>query len=230
MIHRKHVLAAVASCAIAALATAAVVSTVTQAEAGSTWKVKGVNVEPPLEPGVGLELEKLGVNGPRHLILLTTLGETKVEILCEELITTGTLLPSGRSSGELKLYKCSTYLDGTLSTACTPEEPITATVKDLIVLNGGAPYDLFEPAFGETFGVIKFKKGCFLPEEVPITGSFYAKESNGNFQVEAVTHLFAEAAGLGGLFFGNEPMTIDGSANASLFGVHVGLKWSGRPA
>ncbi len=113
--------------------------------------------------------------------------------------------------------------------ACFPEEPIEAMAKDLIVLKGGLPYDEFVPAAGESFGTIKFGEECFFGKEVSVTGSFVAKESNGKFETPEVTHLFAEASGLGELSFGGFAMTIDGSVKALLIGGHVGMKWSGVP-
>jgi hypothetical protein len=230
MNHRKHGLVIVAICAIAALAVTALIASITQAEPTANWKVNGANVTAILKPLAGAELEKLPANGPKHLILLSMRAGKKVAILCEELIATGVLLTQGGSTANIELRKCQTSIEEKFSEACTPKEPITAKAKDLIVLNGGLPYDFFEPASGASFGTIGFGAGCVLGEALSITGSFYANESIGKFETELVTHLFVEAAlGVGGLRLGGEPMTIDGSANISLLGGHAGAKWSGIP-
>jgi len=232
MIHRKRGLAAIAACAAVAVVAVAVVATVTQAESGSNWMVKGAAVAAPLKPQVGVELEKLPSNGPRHLILLTKLGpEITVEILCEEFADIGFLLPGGSGvASTIQLAKCATYINGALTANCAPAEPIAAKAKTLIVLVAGVALVLIEPETGKQFGVIKFEPACILPEEVAITGSLYAKESNGKFQTEEEFHLFAQALGFGGgLLFGGEPMTIDGSGKASLLSPHALFKWSGKP-
>ncbi|MDX6602241.1 MAG: hypothetical protein QOF13_1443 [Solirubrobacterales bacterium] len=232
MIHRKRMLAAVAACAIVALVAVALIATVTQAEMGANWVVKGTNVTALLKPEVGVELEKLPVNGPRHLLLLTKLGETKVEILCGGFVAIGFLLTGGKgSTSAIQLSECATFLNGKIDESCTPKEPIVAKAKSLIVLAAPITLLLFEPEAGGEFGAIKFEAGCFLPEEVAITGSFYVKETNGKLETEEQFHLFEQALGFGGgLFFGNEPMTIDGSGKASLFSPHATAIWKGKGA
>jgi hypothetical protein len=64
----------------------------------------------------------------------------------------------------------------------------TNALKGWIVLSEGTPLYKIEPATGSTFAISKSTEACSLGEEAPIGGVFYAKDSNGKFEVEELAH------------------------------------------
>jgi hypothetical protein len=189
-------------------------------------------VNPTREVGSGLVVE-FTPELEKSPVLLTEVGGQKVEVSCEKLTTKDGLLGvEGKSSATLEFGSCQTKIGGTLSAVCKPAEPIVAKVKGAIALHEGVAYERLEPAEGTSFTHIHFSELCTLEVNegggVPVTGSAYLKDANGQLETEAISHLAEEAqVGLGGLSFGVHPATMDGSANVSLLGTHKGLTWSG---
>jgi hypothetical protein len=198
----------------------------TSAQALPNWMIP---VTEDIGAGSTVEVE---AKVEKALSLLTTIGtETPVQISCEKLtLDKGLLEGEGKSSATLLLSACTTLLNGKTDTKCKPAEPIAAKVKDLLVLHEGVAYDRFEPAeAGKPFTTLVFGEECLVGEKVPITGTFYAKDSNGKLEVAEKTHVFEEGP-LTKLSFGIRAATIDGSASASLAGVHAGELWRGLGA
>jgi len=194
--------------------------------------VNGANLTSPLLP----ELQVKEVENNTISLLFTTLGGTKVEILCTQMLWPGAKLGI---EGKVDLFKmifhgCITKLNGTISKNC---EPFTGASKGLletlgltglIVLHEGVGLLRITPEDG-VFTHILFGELCAIAEELLERGVLFLKDCQNSFAVEQVDHLF-EQGPLTAMTIGNIPSTLDGSFVLRLGGVHLGLKWSGLPA
>jgi hypothetical protein len=211
------------------------------AEPGAYWEVGGVQIKDgTLLPQIQAEKDS------KHSVLLTTVGLSKVEILCTEIKFIGAKLHElGRATGIIHYDNCETFLNGKLAAACKPhslgdELGLIETNKlhgliKLHELTGGAKDDLFEllPESGSIFVGIVFgmetKNECAIGEHFNITGKVFLKDCVNEGLVNKERHLFEEGP-LSALLFGSKPATIDGSAWAFLEGSHLGQLWSGHAA
>jgi hypothetical protein len=218
-----------------------------QAEAGGKWLYLltpgGVVDEIPSGTEVEAEAET-------DFTLLTTVGGTAVKILCQKFKASEAKLESeGKSLGKLEFTTCETFLNGTLTASCKPAEPITATVKDLLVLHNSVTYDVFEPdttgksaeeIAEERFVQIALGATCTIGNKFNVKGLLPIKECSPNtLETHLVTHLIEEVQSLfagqteGGktlpsykLKFGANAATLDGSANLRLLGAgFTGKEW-----
>jgi len=206
-----------------------------EAQATPNWMTP-----PQSEPLPGHPIEASG-KVEKELVLLTQKGGTKVEVLCTVAkFVDGLLEVSGGASGKAHFEGCITKLNdnGPLG-ACKPHSPGAA--KGLIETNAlDGSIQLHEteakakvgrlklsPHEGSTFVTLVFgdegEEECSIGEKFNVTGTFLVQDGNGEFEVEADTHLF-EAGSLSALQFGGNAATLDGSVRVDL--PEAGL-WSG---
>jgi hypothetical protein len=212
----KTRLGLLALCATAAMAMMAFAASGAQAEARPAWMINGNDVTSDLTVSVVLTEDV-----PTKL--LTSSGGTPVAIECTEYeVPTALLLAEGKADGEVWFRNCETYLgsEEVLSEPCKPTEPIKAGGTLEIVLHEGEPL-VKATGTGGTFTTLEFGEECSLPEEVPITGTGWILDCELEAEEEKLIHLIEEgkaaAAALGGLKFGKNPATIDGSLNVEVF-------------
>jgi hypothetical protein len=172
-------------------------------------------------------------------------GGTAVKILCTalEFDEGGLLGPEGLVLlGRLHFTGCVTLLNGTLSKPCEPvykgtNKGLILTLKGegLILLHvlGNGEKDrvvLLKPdPPSTTFADIELGPECSIGEEVPVSGELVLWDAGGNasFIEHKVTHLITEFPGLKLLKALGQPAVIEGSANVTLGGAHLGFKWAG---
>jgi hypothetical protein len=230
-----------------ALGLMAFSATAAQAEPGAHWNVNGSEYKSPLSVELQATLEN------NHSVLLTKVGLSKVEILCEKIEFRDALLQElGRVLGRIHFDKCKTKLNGSVAAACVPHSPgasneliLTNFLLGLIKLHTpavGSKVDLLELTpeneKGEPITVFVTlvlgkaapeKNECAIGEKFDITGKAFLKDCLEEGLVEKTTHLAVEGP-LSALLFGANPATIDGSANVFLTGAHSGMNWSGIAA
>jgi hypothetical protein len=161
-----------------------------------------------------------------------------------------TKLKEGRGS-QIKFSGCTTDLNGTVSPACTPEDPVGGKGTVISKLGHGllklhelaidkVKDDIIKvlPDTGETFATINTGPAvgneCPIGTSVPVIGSLVFRDCENLALTHLVEHLLEGFTPL------TEMWTISkttehksmalGSAWAFLTGEHVGLKWSGDPA
>ena len=213
-------------------------ATAAQAEPGAHWNVNGSAISGALLPEVQAEEDT------DHSTLLTKVGLSKVEILCDTIEFVGVKLHElGRATGKILYHECTTKLNGTAAAACTPKSPgqalglIETNALDALIklhtTGTGSKVDLLEllPAEGKTaFATLELGATCAIGSKFDITGKVFLKDCTEEGLVEKVKHLFEEGP-LSALLFGANAATIDGSAWGFLVGVgHAGLPFSGHPA
>jgi len=189
---------------------------------------------PSLRLGLGAEISASSGTEERHLDLLTTSGPNEVEISCGKAeVGETTIDAQGNSKGTASISECSTSINGKGEALRDPlGQPVTLSATTTIVKHEGVAY-LKAEAEGGSFGTLKFDEECTaLAESVKLAGTLWLKDANGKLEEEATSHLVAEAAtpagALGGLEFGANAATVDGSATVKLTDeAHKGLKFSG---
>lgn len=248
---RKHRFGIAGLSLLTALGLMAFSVTLAQAETGANWRVNGANINATLLPEVQInEIEVLPGTAERHLVMLTMVGASPVELLCSGMTLEETKLKtSGSSLGKGRFTGCIIFINGKLSTPCEPhsgkgkeEEAgviLTRLLKGLIVLHLVSPgvtstLNRIEPEEGNIIVTLTLGKGeggeCAIGQAASITGKLYLEDCNAEFQIEAVKHLFIQGP-LTALSFLGGGANIDGSVWAQLVGaMHAGLKWSGTPA
>ncbi|MDX6602321.1 MAG: hypothetical protein QOF13_1523 [Solirubrobacterales bacterium] len=211
-------------CLIAGLSLAVLVAT--HAQATPEWMAT-----PPGEPPeVSGKVEKA-------LVLLTAVGKTPVEIACEGLtIEKGLLEVEGKGSATASFTGCLTWVNGKLAPNCKPHSPSAAagtiTTNPLVgllklhTLEGGAKEGLIElaPKTGTVFVMTELGPLCAVGNKFNVTGTLFARDSGGELEVEAETHLLEASSALGGVLFGANAATLDGAVRLNL--VEGGF-WSG---
>lgn len=199
------------------------------AQAGM-WMVNGSNIGTGIKLVVSAKIELEGGS----LTILTTSGANKVAITCTSATAPSATIELETITGTVNVSGCTTKINEKAEAGCNPiNQPIAegATIK--AVLHEGKAYAKAE-GIGGVFATIKFnEETCVaLSPMVKVTGTLWLEDCNNEFGVEKVTHLFQEAKipaeKLGGLFFGGNKKTIDGSINLSLSdAAHLGMKFSG---
>jgi len=189
----------------------------------AAWMVGGTNVTSNLSVGIGVEIEPLGEKKEKHLVLLTTSGGNKVEILCSKVVvTSATLKAGGVAEGTLDASECTTSINGTPEPNCDPlNQPIENGGTIEVVKHNGVTYAKATGAGGVFAELLFDEEECVaLPEKVKITGTGWIEDCNGEFEEELSVHLIQEAMvpalALGGLFFGANAAEIHGSVNIEL--------------
>jgi hypothetical protein len=211
------------------------------AQAGM-WMVNGANVGVGVKLAVeiGVEIEPLGELKEKHVVLLTTSGGNNVEILCPEIKNVKGVVELEVITGTLNVNGCLTFINKKREANCDPlNQPVAAGGKITAVLHpvGGTGYGLAEGTnAGGAFLTFKFNEElCIaLPPAVNVTGKLWIEDCNGKFSTELPSHLIQEgktpAKELGGLFFGTNKASIDGSVNIKLVDeAHKEMNFSGLP-
>jgi len=193
----------------------------------SKWMVAGKNVSGELKVGAKVELEGGSAT------LLTTSGGNNVAITCTSAVVTSATITLAQINGTINFSGCTTKINGAAEPLCNPKNAggIIETGGSVeAVLHEGKEY---AKATGTAGVFATFKFSCVsLPSTVKVTGTGWLEDCNNEFAVEKVTHLVQEATvpakALGGLLFGANAATIDGSANVAFSDAeHLGLKFSG---
>jgi hypothetical protein len=180
------------------------------------------DVTSPLPVGLGVEIEPLGAAKEKHLVLLSTSGKNKVSILCGKIEAAGaTLETEGRATTSFSLAECSTLINEKAESNCNPlSQPVKASGSIKVIKHEGVTYLKAEGASG-VFATLKFNEEiCVaLSPVVKVTGTAWVKDAGNEWEVEKAAHLIEEgtvpAGALGGLLFGGNKASIDGSANIS---------------
>jgi len=219
-----------------------------QAQPNSKWFFNGAQLAEALKPELQATLENSMGS------LLTVLGGKNIHILCTALKLVGAtifntkeLKEGGQTLGKIDFSGCK-FFELVVAGGATKEipacEPIAEGVKGLIVSNFvKGLIELHEPSAGVKEGFVKFTpdppatlfttislgEECAFGSELRISGSVGLKDCNKEFTVEKVTHL-VEPVLQALIVNGGASATLDGSANVSLAGAHVGKTWSGKPA
>lgn len=191
----------------------------------AAWMVDGTNIVSATSIIATAEIEPYEIEKNTKLNVLTLLSEvasSSIWLACSEVETSSLFFKGeGVATGAIEFNNCNTYLNGKISTACRPQEPIFANTTLTIVLHEAKPYVRVTGATGGVFTQIVFTEECAVGEEFEVTGSVWLEDANGKFSVEELAHLVQEATGatksLGGLFYGTHSATIDGSAWTQVF-------------
>jgi hypothetical protein len=167
----------------------------------ANWMVGANNVTSTLSPEIQIkEIEELIAlpKGEKHLVLLTKIGGTKVNILCTGASLVGVQLETGgklTEGGKAKITGCETFLNGTLSAVCVPKSfgqangtVASEEVKGQLGLFGFKKLIQIQPKTGENFAVLRFGGECPLPESVPIKGTLFIKDCF-NIETSSLDHL-----------------------------------------
>jgi len=167
--------------------------------------------------------------------LLSTSGANKVAITCTSAGITGATVELEVITGTVNFEGCTTKINEKSEPNCNPtNKPVKAGGTIKAVLHEGGKYAKAEGT-GGVFTTFNFnEETCVaLPPAVKVTGTGWLEDCNNEFETEKVTHLVQEAKvpaeKLGGLLFGGNKATIDGSANVSLSdATHLGQTFSGK--
>lgn len=204
------------------------------AQAGK-WMVNKANVgATELKAEAGIEIEALPGTSEKHLVLLTTSGANKVELLCGVVNNASVIFVGNKIKGNVNINSCTTNINGKPEKNCDPlNQPIKAAGEAEAVLHEGKAYAKAEGE-GGVFATLKFnEETCLaLSPSIKITGVGWLEDCNNEFEVEKTTHLLQEgkvpAEKLGGLFFGSNKAVIHGSIVVSFVdAAHKGLTFSG---
>lgn len=203
------------------------------------WYICGIPLKGSEEVEIQAAIE--GSSGT----LLTKAGVTTIEILCTTVaLKSAKLKASGSAKGKIHFEGCITKLKGVTQGSCKPHSPgvaegliETSVLIGAIKLHeeeGGKKVPLLElaPESGGVFVTLILGKEneslCAIGEKFDITGKVLLRDSQGEGEVEKVTHLI-EVGPLSAFAFGGNSGTIDGSANISLIGAHSGQKFGALP-
>ena len=211
------------------------------AQAGM-WMINKANVgtELVVSATVALENEKA--------TLLSTSGANKVAITCKTAVVTSATVGLEIIKGTVNFAECTTEINEKAEPKCNPiGQPVATGGEIRAVLHEKLPYAMatgtevkFKNEKGEEkvkiepFATFKFnEETCVaLPPAIKVTGTGWLEDCNNEFETEKLTHLVQEAKvpaeKLGGLLFGGNKATIDGSANVTLSdATHKGMTFSG---
>ena len=225
-----------------------------QAEVGAKWLI--LTSGGVLKTGAELHAKvNLEIDSPT-LILHSEILHIKVLFLCTEvkvdeakLLKDGTIgKEEGVPSGSQVLFGgCTTDLNGSPASECTPEDPTagvgkisTQRLHALLVLHeltGGVKDDLIElipdTGLGTTYVTMHLPAACPIGTSVPVIGKLFLKDCENKALEHLVKHLVEEGP-LSELFTisktAEHAAKLLGSSWAFLEGEHAGLRWSGDPA
>ena len=198
------------------------------------WNLSGSEVTTALKPLLAVnELEG------EDATMSTTIGGTKVEVLCTGAQLAGMKLePSGAltTGSQIKFSGCLTKLNGTVSGVCEPSnegiEPgaiASKALKGALIENEKTGLVRFEPSSGETLAVIETSPGCAIGEKISLLGKVTFKDKS--LATESESHLVSVGA-LTELWVISKTeehkVTTSGSAVVRLASTHAGLPWSGK--
>jgi hypothetical protein len=244
MAHAKHGFKRFGLSLLVVLALMAV--TAAGAQAAEEWLIEGARA--PNNTPIHAAIHPLKDTGKKHIVFLTTVGVTPVEILCSELVSDDGLLIQNTLILILLLFKkCETIIKGVVSAACKPQEPIDMGLLGHLFLHGEEPkkltYILFEADEKKPIATFVFGEECSIGEKLALEGTFVAeclseklekKEETGIDYClqELVHHLIQQAPEklfpLDVLKFGANTALIDGILDLLLSGANLGRPWSGH--
>jgi hypothetical protein len=170
------------------------------------------------------------------------IAEKVISVLCRkaEFDEGGQLAGEGSILlGRIKFSGCVGLIEGKVSAACEPSDPVsgkgtilTEKFTGLIKLHELANKEkdstiLIKPDTGETLVAIHMA-GCGAGEEIIVKGELVLWDCEGNTSAKTlkVTHLLTEFPGLKLMKVGTKSATLDGSANVTLKGGHLNYKWA----
>lgn len=207
-------------------------TSISQAEKGANWMVKGANIS-VLHPIVQIQ----EILNKTISLEVTTGGGTKVEILCTaaEFLNAKLEAEGSISPGNITRFTgCITKLNGALNKSCEPRTEgkpgvvVSNPLKGLLILKESTPVIEFKPVTGETFVILSLGELCTIGEELPVTGTSTVEDQNGKFTTEAVSHTVRQGPGSKLIFWGASAK-VSGGAVLQLAGEHSGLTWSALP-
>ncbi|HEX4464602.1 MAG TPA: hypothetical protein VH042_08195 [Solirubrobacterales bacterium] len=227
-------------CALVVGVMAIAGASVAQAEVGAAWSYE--NASGTLKGNFSSTLEAepvFALEGETGTLLI---AEKPLSILCKlvEFDEGGQLAGEGSILlGRLKFSKCVGLIEGKVSAACEPVDPVsgkgtilTEKFTGLIKLHELANKEkdstiLLKADTGETLASLHMP-GCGAGEEISIKGELVLWDCEGSTSAKTlkVTHLLAEFPGLKLMKVGTKSATLDGSANVSLKGAHLNYKWA----
>ena len=209
--------------------------TMAQAEPGAHWNVNGSPISGSLEVEGEGEFES-------NAVLLANVGIAKIELSCTAIKALHLVMEeSGSGSGKIHFEKCTTKINGSTASRCTPKSPgaeaglVESNALDGLIelheLSPGNQIDLVQllPTEGTTFLTVELGALCAIGNKFNITGKASLKDCQEEGLVEKIKHLVEEGP-LSALLFGGNAATIDGSAIVFLAAKHAGLTFSGHPA
>jgi len=176
------------------------------------WMLNNANVTADTTVTATIEKDTL-------VLLLSKALSTTIAIDCLEQAFVGNkvlLEASGKAKAEVEFKKCHIELGGKPAIGCTLLEPVIAGNELQIALHEGEPLVKATNSTG-TLATLHFvdPTTCTLPLFVPVKGTFWILDCLGDPEIELTEHLIIEgklaAEMLGGLKFGAEPASIDGS-------------------
>lgn len=224
----RHGLSVLVMCGLV-LGMMAISVSAAQGEQTGTWMIGKGEIAGTLKVEAKVEIEPLGEKKEVHLVLLTTSGANKVSILCKKANNVVGTVTSSTITGTLNIEECLTFINEKDTPGCDPiNKPIKAggTITNGLHKTKAGVLRKVAQALGTgtggSFAHLTFnEETCVaLSPLIPITGSLWIEDCNNEPEVEKVTHLIQEdtvtAAELGGLLFGGNKASIDGSANVSL--------------
>lgn len=150
------------------------------------------------------------------LLLSKSLG-IRFQLDCtEQKLTALTLEEEGRGTFAAEFKHCTTTINETVSKPCAPGEPFSAAGTLKIKLHENEPVVLVTGNPLSPIAAIPFpNEECALPNEVKLSGNGWILDCLGGPETELFAHLIQEgklaANMLGGLTFGGELATIEGS-------------------
>lgn len=198
-----------------------------QPEPTGIWKVKGSKTT---------STKTITGEADSKVAILQTVAGVKIEYTCAKMtVSDGLLFVGGTGLGELTFTSCQTFLNGSLSVPCSPEEPIKTKVEGSLVIHEGRVFALIKHDGGGSF--VTFHRGEECATEggggVTIGGSLVVECTDAFCESERVSHLVKQApAGLfedglvheGGIEKG--PVSLGGGVTLSLTGADSGSVWS----
>ena len=199
------------------------------AQAGK-WMVNKANIA----TGVSLNGTMSATAEGGSITLLSTSGANSVAISCPTILVVVIMLATTLHIA-LIFHGCTTKINGTANAGCNPTNKpgIEANLTDEPVLHEGGKY-VKALGVGGVFATLKFnEETCVaLSPSIKLTGTGWLEDCNNEFETEKVTHLVqvakVPAEKLGGLLFGGNKATIDGSVNLAFNDeTHKGMTFSG---
>jgi hypothetical protein len=212
-----------------------------QAEVGAKWLVLTAGGE--TKDAANLKALVEGKIENNLASLLSEVLGIEVEILCTSGTLTGVSLEGeGKitNGGKVTFKGCSVDLNGEASSACQPHSvgSPTGTVETnagkglLSLVLSGVAGTVIVAKEGTTLANVNMGSECPIGENIPVRGSLVIEDAA--LTTHSAVHLIKENAVHSHLWVLNDTAEhsakIDGSAEVSLAGEHVGLKWSGDPA
>lgn len=199
------------------------------AQAGM-WMVNKANIGAGVKLVASFSAELEGGS----VTLLSTSGANSVAITCTSATVSSSVIELEVITGKVNFSGCTTKINGKAEPNCNPiGQPVAAGEKATVALHEGGRYVRVD-GNGGVLATFNFDDvNCVaLSPSIKLTGTGWFEDCNNEIETERTIHLFQEARvpaeKLGGLSFGGNKATIDGSANFSFSdATHKGMTYSG---